>query len=103
MRRLFLLLAVTALLVASAFASGSALAQGESCEGFVTAFEAQTTETLPEEAVGPGPAPPEGPAPFPGQGDEVSEVDQDLFARHHCIFLPPPSGPGASPLPPRSP
>ncbi len=76
MRRLLLVLTLTALFVASAVASGSALAQGEICEGLGTAFEAQTTQTLPPQAKGGGVIMPE---PFPGQGDENSAIDQDLL------------------------
>jgi hypothetical protein len=52
MRRLFLVLALTALLVASAFASGSALAQGEqSCEGLRNALASQERPALLPEAL----------------------------------------------------
>ena len=85
MRRLLLVLTLTALFVASAVASGSALAQGV-CEGLTNALEAQTTQTLPPAAQ------PDGemmPRSFPGQGDEHSAIDHDLFMKHHCQGPPP--------------
>ena len=85
MRRLLLVLTLTALFVASAVASGSALAQGV-CEGLTNALEAQTTQTLPPQAKGGGVIMPE---PFPGQGDENSAIDHDLFMQHHCQGPPP--------------
>ena len=65
MRRLFLLLALTALLVASAFASGSALAQ-EQCLGLTIAIEAQANT----------------------QGDESSALDPGVFQQLHCVPIP---------------
>jgi hypothetical protein len=83
MRRLLLVLALTALFVASAFASGSALAQGEQgCEGLQTGVEAQTTMTLPPKEGYPV-------TPVPGQGDEHSVLDPGVAQQLHCIFGPP--------------
>ncbi len=83
-RRVLLVLALTALLVASAFASGSAWAlSGDACEGLATAVDAQTTQTLPPQGVGPAP-PPEGAAPFPGQGGDNSALDPGVVQTHHC-------------------
>jgi len=80
MRHLLLVLALTALLVASAFASGSAFAQGgagEPCQGLTNAIEAQATETLPIEG--------EPATPFPGEGNESSALDPGVF---HCVPVP---------------
>jgi hypothetical protein len=80
MRRILFVLALTALFVASAFASGSALAQGAGgCEGLETAIESQTTLTLP------GGDPVE---PVPGQGDENSVLDPGVFQQLHCVPTP---------------
>ena len=70
MRRLLLVLALTALFVASAFASGSALAQGKACEGLDTAVDTQTG------------------GPLPSQGDENSALEPGVFQQLHCVPLP---------------
>ena len=102
MRRLLLVLALTALLVASAFASGSALAQvippdqdGDpetGCEGIARiAANVQEPQVLPPGVTPPpsGPSPdPSEPAPVPGQEGEDSATDEVTDA-HQCRPVPP--------------
>ena len=84
MRRIVLVLALTALLVAWALAS-SALAQGvQGCAGLQAADDAQDPQLLPPRAVGPAP-PPEGAATNPSQGEEHSAVEERGVA-HHCMI-----------------
>jgi hypothetical protein len=96
MRRLFLLLAVTALLVATAFASGSALAQGEeSCEGLTNALESQEQPALLPEALLHNPTveviiTPEGAGVAnPSQGEENSEDQVEELLPGRCFPGPP--------------
>ena len=97
MRRLVLVLALTALLVASAFASGSALAQGEEgCGGLRNALESQERPTLLPEAVLHNPTreviiTPEGPAGVanPSQGEEHSEDQVEELLPGRCLPGPP--------------
>ena len=102
MRRLLLVLALTALLVASAFASGSAFAQvippdqdGDpetACEGIARiAANVQEPQVLPPGVTPPpsGPSPdPSEPAPVPGQEGEDSAIDEVVDA-HLCRSVPP--------------
>ncbi len=97
MWRLFLLLTVTALLVAAAFASGSALAQGEeSCQGLTNAIESQEQPALLPEALLHNPTveviiTPEGTTGVanPSQGEEHSEDQVEELLPGRCFPGPP--------------
>jgi len=91
-----LVLALTALLVASAFASGSALAQGEeSCEGLTNALVSQEQPALLPEAVLHNPTveviiTPEGPGVAnPSQGEEHAEDPVEELLPGRCFPGPP--------------
>ncbi len=96
MRRLFLLLAVTALLVAAAFASGSALAQGEeSCQGLTNALASQEQPALLPEALLHNPTKeviitPEGAGVAnPSQGEAHSADQVETLLPGRCFPGPP--------------
>ncbi len=86
MRRIVLLLALTALLVAVGV-TGSALAQpavGKGCEGLTNASETQEPAPLPEALEhNPTKEIPIGGVPNPSQGEEHSQIEDPLQA-HQC-------------------
>jgi hypothetical protein len=87
MRRIVLILALTALLVAVALAGsawGQPLPPQESCEGLVQAVTAQDEEAIPKKAKQ---------DKHPGQGDEHSAA-REVASEHRCpSFGPAPPGP----------